>query len=70
MLNCIPAMVAFVQLNTRGSQLNLMGQTIASQHEGTLNSRCCWDYSKIGLHSIFGITIICLDLHHHDKDVY
>ena len=37
----------------------MSGQIIASSSEVALDSSDCWTYTKIGLNSGFGITIIC-----------
>ena len=42
-----------IQQPTSSSQL------WANYHELTLNSSYCWEYSKMGLDSGFGITVIC-----------
>ena len=43
----------------RPAAVEAPGQVAASSNEVTLSYSCCWEHTKIGFNSGFGITIIC-----------
>ena len=47
-------------LVVEGRSRSQAGQIMAKSNEVTLNTSHCWEYTKMGFNSGFGIIVICL----------